>query len=168
MKLLKTIQLKELPEEERKTYRFRRAARAIVFDGENKIAILHSSKFNYHKLPGGGVEAGEDILSALDRECLEETGCDIEIESEIGRVIEYRDEFNLYQESFCYLAKIKGEKKKPKFTMEERNNGFSLCWMSIDDAIKILQRDKPTDYSGKFIVQRDLIFLRQAENDLNI
>lgn len=68
----------------------RLAARAVLFKG-NKIALLHVTKYKYHKLPGGGVEKDETIEAALYREMMEETGCQIEIIKEVGKVIEHRN-----------------------------------------------------------------------------
>lgn len=48
-------------------YQIRKAARAIVRNQNNEIAILAVTTENYHKLPGGGVENGEDMLMALER-----------------------------------------------------------------------------------------------------
>ncbi len=158
MKLLKTIDLKNLPDSERAAYRFRQAARAIIFNPENKLALIHNAKFEYHKLPGGGVEEREDVIAALKRECAEEAGCQIEITGEVGRIIEFRDEYQLHHESFCYTAKA-SVIGKPDFTAEEMAAGFSMSWVKLAEAIKILENDRPQDYTGKFIVERDLAFL---------
>ena len=40
-------------------YKERRSSRAVVLDGDGKIALLHVTKKNFYKLPGGGVEEGE-------------------------------------------------------------------------------------------------------------
>ena len=78
------IQFENLSPEERKGYQYRKTARAVVFDENNKIALLYVSKHNYHKLPGGGAEDGEDLIVALKRECVEEIGCDIEVIEDLG------------------------------------------------------------------------------------
>ena len=44
----------------------------IIKDG--KIAMMHSIKYNYYKLPGGGIEAGESYEETLIREVREESG----------------------------------------------------------------------------------------------
>ena len=36
-------------------YKVSRAARGVLRMG-NKVALLNVTKFNYHKLPGGGIE----------------------------------------------------------------------------------------------------------------
>ncbi|TRZ65029.1 MAG: NUDIX domain-containing protein [Spirochaetia bacterium] len=161
MKLLKTIKFDEVNPEELEKYEFRQTARAIVFDKEGKIALLFVSKKGYHKLPGGGIEKGESIEDALKRECLEEIGCEIKITGEIGTIIEHRKAFKINQESFCYLAKVVGEKGEPAFMDDEIEEGFLALWVSLDEAIKILETDKSDDYQGKFIKIRDLAFLRE-------
>ncbi len=157
--------------EERKTdpdkkYSLRKASRAIVIDNENKMALLFVSKHNYHKLPGGGIEHGEDQETALHREILEETGCRIKILRDVGMIIEYRDDKDMRQESYCYLAEVEGEIKAPSFTEKEKADGFKLIWITIDDAISLLKKDRPKTESGRFINKRDLAFIEKARTVL--
>lgn len=49
----------------------RPSVRAVILRG-NKIALVHSLKYDYYKFPGGGVEPGEDRIAALVREVREE------------------------------------------------------------------------------------------------
>jgi len=163
MQLLKTIEFEKVAPEELEKFDFRQAARAVVFDKEGKIALLFVSKKNYHKLPGGGVEKGEGLEEALKRECREEIGCDVRITGEIGTTIEHRKLFNIKQESFCYAAEVIGEKGEPAFMADEIEEGFSVKWVGFDEAIKILESDRSSDYQGKFIKIRELVFLQKAE-----
>ncbi|MGV8984357.1 NUDIX domain-containing protein [Clostridium sp.] len=144
-------------------YKLRKASRAIVLNDSQKIALLFVSKNNYHKLPGGGIEAGEDIETALNREVMEEAGVNIDVLGEIGTIIEYRDKHKLLQISYCYYSEVKGEIKEPSFTDEEANSGFQLKWVPLEEAISILENDTPDNYLGKFIQTRDLMFLKSAE-----
>jgi len=140
----------------------RRAARAVVFDQNKNIGVLYVGKHGYHKLPGGGLEGGEDIDAALRRECLEEIGCDIETFGELGEIIEYRDKFSLKQHSYCFIANLVGERKKPNFTQGEIENGFSIKWLPLENALELLLNDQPEEYEGKFIQIRDSLFLKEA------
>lgn len=97
MQLLAEIQEKDLGMTESNRdieYKIRRAARAVIFDESGKMALLHVTKDGYHKIPGGGVEDGEDIKEALCREALEEAGCSIEITNELGLILKDRAQKN--------------------------------------------------------------------------
>ncbi|MCB2294060.1 NUDIX domain-containing protein [Clostridium algoriphilum] len=146
-----------------KLYKVRKASRAVLFNSLNQIAFPFVSKNMYHKLPGGGIEKGESIIEALNREVMEEVGAKIDIISEIGTIIEYRDRFKQLQISYCFLAKVKEIVDSPSFTKEELDAGFQLKWMKFEDAIATIENDKPTDYMGKFIQKRDLAFLTKAK-----
>lgn len=171
MKLLKTITEKDIFPESRsefpeKDYRERFAARAIVFDNENNVALLHVSKHNYYKLPGGGVEKGEDVKEALQRECLEEIGCNISVRDEVGEILEFRNEELLKQTSYCFIAQLDGEKGNPDFEQGEVDDGFEPIWVSLDKAIELIKNSKPTVYNGHFIVARDQVFLETVQSAL--
>ena len=61
-------------------------------------------------LPGGGVEVGEDLHTAIKREISEETGCQCEIIGELGQITENRHEHDFTQERSYYMASVIGEK----------------------------------------------------------
>lgn len=69
----------------------RKAARAIILNESNQIALLYVSENNYHKL------------------------------------------------------------------------GFQLKWMDYEQAVLLLEHDKPKDYVGRFIQKRDLLFLQKMK-----
>lgn len=143
----------------------RQAARAIVFNDNGQVYLLHMSNYGYHKLPGGGVDDGEDMPTALFRELKEEIGCQAEITGEVGEIRELRSEMEWDQTSYCYLAKQNGELMPTALEPSEIEQGAqTVAADNIDAAIELLEKDSPTDYEGKFIKQRDLIFLRQAKD----
>lgn len=47
------------------------SARAVIRNGE-RIAMIHSQKYDYYKFPGGGIEKGETAKLALIRELHED------------------------------------------------------------------------------------------------
>lgn len=168
MKRLLTIYESDLfPEKENidsNNFKKRNAARAVVLNDKNQVALLRANTFSYHKLPGGGVEGGENMLLALERELLEEIGCAADVMDEVGEVIEYRDKWSLKQTSHCYLAKQIGEQLAPSFTPSEIDEGFEIIWAdNINSAIELLEHDNPQNYDGLFIQRRDITLLRAAK-----
>lgn len=144
-------------------YKIRKAVRAILLNDKNEIALLYSPKYKFHKLPGGGIEPKENIKSALKREAMEETGCEIKIGKEIGEVNEIKNKYGHKQISYCYFAKINKFSSNLNLTKEEKDElGIELLWTSPKNAIKLLEKDNPEDYTAKFIVKRDIIFLNEA------
>lgn len=162
MELLKIINPDKIDEKNIADWQYRKAARAVVFDIENKVGLLHVKKENYYKLPGGGIEEGEDIKTALDRECEEELGIEVEVIREIGIIIEFRTKFKLHQTSYCFIAKTSSEKKNPKFTDGEKSLCFEPVWVKPKEALKLLKSKQTSSYEGKFIRERDIIFMEKA------
>ena len=100
-------------------------------------------------------------------------GCTIQVRGEIGKIIEYRSKSNfnwesdLKQISYCYLGEIISKGEPPKFTESELIEEFELMWMPLEKAIKIMENDKPTNFEGGFIRDRDLTFLKTAQKMIN-
>lgn len=164
--MLKTIRDKDfgldIPDVE--VYQERRAARAVVFNKDGKVALLHATKKQYHKLPGGGIEDNEDILGALNREVMEEIGSKINNIKELGIVEEYRNKILIHQLSYCFIANLDGLEGTPNLTEKEIRDGFQTVWLNIDEALKILNsEDTEGRYDGKFINTRDTFLLQEAQ-----
>ncbi len=170
MKLIAIITDKEVIGKEIKfngKYSLRTAARAIVFNSDNEIALLNAKKYKFHKLPGGGVEKGESIVNTLKRELQEEIGCKVKITKEIGKIIEIKNKYSQKQISYCSIANVLS-KGNSNLTREEKENlGIGVEWIALNKAIQLLKKDKPKDYTARFIVYRDLIFLKNFK-ELNL
>jgi 8-oxo-dGTP diphosphatase len=150
-------------------YTIRKAARAIVINKNNEIALMHAKKYNYYKIPGGGIEVNESIKQALKREVLEEAGCKVKINGPVGTIIEYRDKIKVIQISYCFVTHVIGNPKKSNLTKAEKEEEFEVKWITgLEKAIRLIQDSSKVErYLAKFMVKRDTIFLKAAEDILS-
>ena len=156
----------EASDEDFSGWRVREAVRAVLLNDSNEIALMHIAKYNVYKLPGGGVDEGENLETAFVREMMEETGCEAKKTDEIGITIEKRDQWKMFQISHCYVARAK-EVKSLELTEEEKDSGFSLHWIkSVDEALKLVDKNISNRYDDKYIRNRDLAILKTAKKVL--
>lgn len=152
------------------TWTKRIASRGIIFNSNDKLALLNVSRRRYHKLPGGGIDPDEDLLEGLKREILEEVGCKIKEIRELVIIEEYFGEESQHQIDHCFLAKVDGKVGPPSLTKQEKSWGFEVIWVNLEEGIKILETEVKNvveDYEGKFITLRDLTFLKEVRRILN-
>lgn len=153
------------PVGDRQNYYHRKAARAVLMNEAQAIAIMHAAKSGFYKLPGGGIDNGEETLVALDREILEEVGAKIKVTGELGIVHEYRDFCQMAQTSYVYTGTVDGEIGSPQLTEKEINDGFEVMWVeSIDAGTELIKTTLEMEDIGlKFMASRDLAILEAAK-----
>ena len=139
----------------------RYTARAIVKNGE-LFAVIHSKRFHPYSLPGGGVDDGEDIVTALKREILEETGCTCDKITELGIIKENRAIADYTQISYYYIVEA-GNVGTPQFTEAEINSGTTLQWNALSEMIKLINNIQPKTYQQQFLKARDAAALNEYE-----
>ncbi len=167
MKQLKILNLENATDEEEKIFGIRDTARAVIFDERDNVALMKSSLYGFYKIPGGGVDEGETVIEALHRECMEEAGVEIEIWSELGLIKEVRKMYEKVQNSYCYVAHTKGEKKQSQLTKSEQSAGLGVIWVSLDEAIRLVECVESFDQGGEYRRDRELTILRAAQEFKN-
>ena len=110
------------------------------------------------------MEEGETFEQACVRECKEEIGCNVEILSNIGRILEYRKERERINDSFCFTAKVIGEKGLQELTEKELERGMETVWVSKEKAIELISErlevlKETLSLYNKYVIERSLVFL---------
>lgn len=144
--------------------RIRHAARGVLADKSGRIAVMHVTRHGYFKLPGGGMEEGDDGYSMnFVREIREETGWECENVRPIGITVELRKQERMMQVSMIFLCDATIESGR-NLDESEQERGFELEWIDIDDAIeKISASSDHENYEVKFISRRDTEILKEAK-----
>lgn len=112
----------------------------IIKDG--KIAIMHSLKYDYYKLPGGGIEEGEQLEDTLIREVREESGLVVKPDSikEFGyvrRIEKGKIEDIFVQENFYYLCDVEETAQAQELDDYEEEEYFTLEYVTPEHAISV-------------------------------
>ena len=144
----------------------RNAARMVVLGEEGKVAIINVGAAEYYKIPGGGVEVGEDVIEAAKREAREETGCETEVIGELGRIETEIAGWNLHDISDGFIGRVVGEKKAPEYDDYEKERGFSVEWYDLDEAVRMIEANVVEDRDKKALQARDLEFLKRGQEYL--
>jgi 8-oxo-dGTP diphosphatase len=142
-------------------YELRKSARVILENEAGEIAIQHLQNYHFYKLPGGGVDAGENVEKALLREVREEVGCECAILRPIGVTIEYRAKYKLLHLSYCYVAKVTSPITTPSFEADEIKAGQTNIWVSPDTVLELVHNGERTNYESHFNIPRELAFLEE-------
>lgn len=160
-------------QEEQKNIVFedRLTGKAIVFDHENNVALVGNKVNSFYLLPGGGISKDESVENGIIRECLEEIGCHVRLLDNIGITEDYRDRDKKHCINYCYTARLVGEKGDLQLAEDEKRNGMHVIWVSLNEAVKILEKEvgqlkkgKVKFYNTGFNIIRDHLFLTKTQN----
>lgn len=110
----------------------------IIKDG--RIAMMHSCRYDYYKLPGGGIEFGESLEETLVREVQEESGLVVKKDSiqEFGyvkRIEKGKVEDIFIQENFYFVCEAEDEPGQRNLDDYEAFEEFTLEYVTPSHAI---------------------------------
>lgn len=139
----------------------RLTARAIVKNQDGLYAVMYSDKFKLHSLPGGGVEDGEDVLTALHREIYEETGCVCDEIKELGIVAENRASLDYTQINYYYVVTTTHQPGENHLTESEQASRTVLQWHTFDEMVRLINKQEFERVQGKYLKARDVAALKE-------
>lgn len=147
------------------------ATRAIVLQGEN-ILLLYTQRYDDYTLPGGGVDAGEDVIAGLVRELEEETGAQhIRHIKPYGLYEEFRpwhkDEADVLRMlSYCYTCQVDSELGPTRYESYEQRNGMTPVWMNIFAAIAHNEQTMAASPKKGLSIERETYLLQLIAQEL--
>ena len=146
----------------------RNIVRAIVLDDERYLYFIRANrddifgKATMIETSGGGVEEGENLTQALNRELKEELGAQVDIICKIGVVSDYYNLLHRHNISNYYLCKIKSFGDN-NLTEEEKNVfHISTLKLTYKQAIKEY-KDCLNTKIGRLVANRELPILYKAK-----
>jgi 8-oxo-dGTP pyrophosphatase MutT (NUDIX family) len=137
-RIVSLINTDSLSKEVYENFKVRKATRILIFNTQNKIALLYETVKNYYSLPGGQIENNETPLDSAKRECLEETGFEINNIKFIGVIREVLSVNEKLNDSYIFIA----TKTKEQFKLspqEDSEKNSILVWATPEEAITLIK-----------------------------
>lgn len=93
-----------------------------------RIGVIQTDRGYF--LPGGGLEAGENDMTCIERECMEEAGCRAQVKYKIGSAETYykAPQIGYFHPVQTYYAGVLSEK-----VQEPTETGHRLVWVEWED-----------------------------------
>lgn len=145
----------------------RKVARAICFDDEGYFYFVRAyrdddfGKATIIETSGGGVEEGEDLITAIKRELKEELGAETEVICKLGTVSDYYNIIKRHNLNNYFLCKIIsfGEKNLTQDEIEDFH--LSTLKLTYEEAVNEYEKRRDTKL-GRLIANRELPMLKRA------
>lgn len=151
----------------------RNIARAIVYDEDGWfyfVRVQRDDDFGKATLietSGGGVEAGEDLTSAIKRELKEELGVQVKVICKIGVVSDYYNRIHRHNINNYFLCKIQSFGEKNLTEDEIQRFHLSTLKLTYEQAVHEYKMRSNTRL-GTLIANRELPVLQRAKEIMDV
>lgn len=146
----------------------RRIARGVVFDAQGRFYFVKAErddlfgKATHLETPGGGVEDGEDLETAIRRELSEELGVEVEIICKLGMVSDYYNVIHRHNLTNYYLCRIVSFGNSHMTDDEIEVFHLSMERKTFEEAVAAYEQYRETPI-GRLIANRELPILKRAK-----
>lgn len=146
----------------------RNIVRAIVYDKEGYFYFVRAvrddnfGKATLIETAGGGVEQGEDLITAVKRELKEELGVQVEVVCKIGVVSDYYNLIHRHNINNYFLCKVESFGEKDLTQEEIESYHLSTLKLTYEDAAREYEERAHTKL-GRLIANRELPVLHRAK-----
>lgn len=130
----------------------------IVYD--SKLLVIKHLGDNFMALPGGHLKFGEDVITCLKRELIEELG----VEPEIGRLLYINTFIENASEYVEFFFEVKNGEKYLDIDDIERTHAHELTeilWAYPDNDIEILPKKFNEDFKNNNINLDKIKFINE-------
>lgn len=137
-------------------YSIRMRSSALIIEDDAVLLIEFKDENGVHyNLPGGGVEAGESLIEAMEREAREEASVEVEV-GEAVLIYEYAPHLNnekygsIHSVTTIFECRIRDGKAVQMPAAPDKNQ-TAVKWVSLNDLHKVILypniRDQIINYS---------------------
>lgn len=146
----------------------REIVRAIVFDDQGYYYFVRATRdddFGRAELietSGGGVESGEDLITAIKRELKEELGAKVQILCKIGVVSDYYNLIHRHNINNYYLCRLCSVGEKHLTEQEIESYHLTTLKLTYEEALQEYQRCSATKL-GRLVANREVPILQRAK-----
>ena len=143
-------------------------ARAIVYDENGQFYFVRAERDDDFgkailiETAGGGVEIGEDLLTAIQRELKEELGASVEVVCKIGVVSDYYNLIHRHNINNYFLCKVESFGEKNLTQDEIDSFHLSTLKLSYEETVQEYENRTNTRL-GTLVANRELPILHRAK-----
>jgi len=105
----------------------------ILKNNQDEILFQKNPQFNKLNLPGGSIEKGEDIISALKREFLEETGYSVSVQKLLGVDTDFFTYSDIYFHSIVIFYEVKLDSETVVAIDKTEGDSEAVIWVKKED-----------------------------------
>ena len=149
----------------------RNIAKAVVYDESGQFYFVRAErdddfgKATLIETAGGGVEEGEDLLTAVKRKLKEELGVNVAVICKIGVVSDYYNLIHRHNINNYFLCRVESFGDKKLTEDEIKSFHLSTLKLSYEEAVKEYEYRSNTRL-GKLVANRELPVLHRAKEIL--